>query len=143
MKNLILKVVKEFHLLIMFSRHHRRVVLLSIQDEAWRFGRYSKNVLRRLNINPRRVTFSYRSSLAVIGWTGRRRPSWIRHMSRPQRRGPSYASARIPLYGGTHIILKKKKIKSVELAVVYTFRKEKEEECPISKLTNCKNKSYT
>ena len=74
-------------------------MLLAIQDEAFRYGRYYKNVLRRLNINPRRVKFGYRSSLAVIGRIGRRR-RWIRFMSRRQKRGPSYASARIRLYGG-------------------------------------------
>ena len=73
-------------------------MLLAIQDEAYRFGKYYKNALRRLNVNPRRVTFSYRSSLAVIGCVGRK-PSWVRYMSRPKRRGPSYASARIPVRG--------------------------------------------
>ena len=80
--------------------HYRRTVCLAIQDEAWRFGRYYKYVLRRLHINTRRVRLSYRSSLAVIGYVGRRRPRWVRSMSRPQRRGPSYVSARIPVYGG-------------------------------------------
>ena len=78
-------------------------MLLGIQDEAYRFGRYYKRVFRRLHINPRRIRLSYRSSLAAIGYVGRRRPYWIRYMSRPQRRGPSYASARIPLGRGEGI----------------------------------------
>ena len=83
----------------MSLRNHRRIFLLAIQDEAQRFGRYYKYVFKRLHINPRRIRLSYRSSLAVIGYVGRRRPNWIRHMSRKQTRGPSYASARIPIYG--------------------------------------------
>ena len=78
-------------------------MLLAIQDEAYRYGRYYKNVLRKLNINPRRVKFGYRSSLAVIGRIGRR-PRWIRFMSRRQKRGPSYASARVRLYGGEELL---------------------------------------
>ena len=77
-------------------------MLLGIQDEAYRFGRYYKYALRRLNINPRSIRLSFRSSLAVIGYVGRK-PYWIRYMSRPQRRGPSYASARIPLGRGEGI----------------------------------------
>lgn len=73
-------------------------MLVAIQDEAYRFGRYYKYALRRININPRRVTLSYRSSLAVVGYVGRR-PYWVRYMSRPQRRGPSYANVRIPVRG--------------------------------------------
>ena len=77
-------------------------MLLGIQDEAYRFGKYYKYVLRRLNINPRSIRLSYRSSLAVIGYVGRK-PYWIRYMSRPQKRGPSYATARIPLGRGEGI----------------------------------------
>ena len=75
-------------------------MLLGIQDEAYRFGRYYKYVLRKLHIDLRRIRLSYRSSLALIGYVGRRRPYWVKQMSRPQRRGPSYASARIPLGRG-------------------------------------------
>ena len=71
-------------------------MLLAIQDEAWRFGRYYKNVFRRININPNRVRFGFRSSFAAAGFVGRR-PRWIRYMSRPQRRGPSYIRIRIRL----------------------------------------------
>ena len=71
-------------------------MLLAIQDEAWRFGRYIKYVLRRININPSRIKFGFRSSFAAVGFVGRR-PRWIRYMSRPQRRGPSYVRTRIPL----------------------------------------------
>ena len=71
-------------------------MLLAIQDEAWRFGRYIKYVLRRININPSRIRFGFRSSFAAVGFVGRR-PRWIRYMSRPQRRGPSYVRTRIPL----------------------------------------------
>ena len=78
-------------------------MLLGIQDEAYRYGRYYKNALRRLNVKLRRIKLSYRSSLAVIGYVGRRKPYWIKYMSRPQKRGPSYASARIPLGRGEGI----------------------------------------
>ena len=78
-------------------------MLLGIQDEAYRFGRYYKYALRKLNINPRTIRLSYRSSLALIGYVGGRRPYWVKQMSRPQRRGPSYASARIPLGRGEEI----------------------------------------
>ena len=77
-------------------------MLLGIQDEAYRYGRYYKYVLKRLNIDLRRIRLSYRSSLAVIGYVGRK-PYWIRYMSRSQRRGPSYVSARIPLGRGEAI----------------------------------------
>ncbi|CAH3104487.1 unnamed protein product [Pocillopora meandrina] len=76
-----------------------RIVLIAIQDEAYRFGRYYKYVFGRLHINTRRIRLSYRSSLALIGYVGRRRPSWLRYMSRPQRRGPSYARIRIRTRG--------------------------------------------
>ena len=94
--------IEDFHsfLIVALIRHHRRIVLLGIQDEAARFGKYCKYVLRKLHTNPRRIRLGYRSSLALIGYVGRRRPYWIRYMSRPQRRGPSYASARIPLGRG-------------------------------------------
>ena len=102
-----LQSVKTLRLSFVFNgnifRHHRRIVLLAIQDEAYRYGRYYKYVLRRLNIDLRRIKLSYRSSLAVIGYVGRRKPYWIRYMSRPQKRGPSYASARIPLGRGEGI----------------------------------------
>ena len=78
-------------------------MLLGIQDEAYRFGRYYKYVLRRLHINPRTIRLGYRSSLALIGYVGGRRPYWVKQMSRRQRRGPSYASARIPLGRGEDI----------------------------------------
>ena len=79
---------------------YRRIVLIAIQDEAYRFGRYYKYVFRRLGIsNTRRIRLSYRSSLALIGYVGRRRPYWLRYMSRPQRRGPSYARIRIRTRG--------------------------------------------
>ena len=90
-------------LLVTVFRHHRRIVLLGIQDEAYRFGRYYKYVLRRLHINPRTIRLGYRSSLALIGYVGRRRPYWVKQVSRRQRRGPSYASARIPLGRGEEI----------------------------------------
>ena len=78
---------------------YRRIVLIAIQDEAYRFGRYYKYVFRRLGIsNTRRIRLSFRSSLALIGYVGRR-PSWLRYMSRPQRRGPSYARIRIRTRG--------------------------------------------
>ena len=80
-------------------------MLIGIQDEAYRFGRYYKYVLRKLHIDLRRIRLSYRSSLALIGYVGRRKPYWIRYMSRPQRRGPSYASARIPLGRGEEITI--------------------------------------
>ena len=86
--------------MVTFFRHHRRIVVVAIQDEAQRFGRYYKYVFKRLHINPRRIRLSFRSSLAVIGYVGRRKPYWVRYTSRPQRRGPSYASARIPLGRG-------------------------------------------
>ena len=89
--------------MVTFFRHHRRIVVVAIQDEAQRFGRYYKYVFRRLHINPRRIRLSYRGSLAVIGYVGRRKPYWVRYRSRPQRRGPSYASARIPLRRGEGI----------------------------------------
>ena len=88
--------------MLTFSGNCRRIVVLAIQDEAYRFGRYYKYVLKRVNINPRRIKLGYRSSLAAIGYVGRK-PYWIRYMSRPQRRGPSYASARIPLGRGEGI----------------------------------------
>ena len=78
---------------------YRRIVLIAIQDEAYRFGRYYKYVFGRLHINTRRIRLSYRSSLALIGYVGRRRPFWLRYMSRPQRRGPSYARIRITTRG--------------------------------------------
>ena len=78
----------------------RRIVCLAIQDEAWRFGRFYKNVLRRIHLHIRR--FSYRSSFAGCGYVGRR-PYWIRSMSRHQRRGPSYVNIRIPLSGGKFV----------------------------------------
>ena len=37
------------------SHHHRRIVLLGIQDEAYRYGRYYKYVFKRLHINLRRL----------------------------------------------------------------------------------------
>ena len=77
-------------------------MLLAIQDEAYRFGRYYKYVLKRLNINPRSIRLGFRSSLAAIGYVGRK-PYWVKQMSRPQRRGPSYVSARIPLGRGEEI----------------------------------------
>lgn len=80
----------------------RRIVCLAIQDEAWRFGRYYKYILRRLHLKIHR--FSYRSSFAGCGYVGRR-PYWIRSMSRHQRRGPSYVNIRIPLSGGKFIAL--------------------------------------
>ena len=79
--------------------HYRRIVLIAIQDEAYRFGRYYKYVFRRLGIsNTRRIRLSFRSSLALIGYVGRR-PSWLRYMSRTQGRGPSYARIRITTRG--------------------------------------------
>ncbi|PFX31519.1 hypothetical protein AWC38_SpisGene3581 [Stylophora pistillata] len=83
-----------------YSIRRRTIVLLAIQDEAYRFGKYYKYVLRRLNIDPRRIILSYRSSLALIGFVGRRRPYWLKYMSRPQKRGPSYAVSHIPLRQG-------------------------------------------
>ena len=77
---------------------YRRIVLIAIQDEAYRFGRYYKYVFGRLHINTRRIRLSFRSSLALIGYVGRR-PSWLRYMSRTQRRGPSYARIRITTRG--------------------------------------------
>ena len=88
--------------MLTFYRNYRRIVLLAIQDEAYRFGRYYKYVLRRLNVDLRRIKLGFRSSLAVIGYVGRK-PYWIRYMSRKQRRGPSYASANIPLGRGEEI----------------------------------------
>ena len=73
-------------------------MVVGIQDEAYKYGRYYKNVLWRININPRKVRLSFRSSLACIGYVGRK-PYWLKLMSRRQRKGPSYASARIPLKG--------------------------------------------
>jgi len=94
-----------FHSFVMvtFFRHHRRIVVVAIQDEAQRFGRYYKYVFRKLHINPRRIRLSFRSSLALVGYVGPRRPYWVKQMSRPQRRGPSYVSARIPLGRGEEI----------------------------------------
>ena len=99
-------------------------MLLGIQDEAYRFGRYYKYVFRKLHINPRRITLSYRSSCAVIGYVGRRRPYWIRYMSRSPRRGPSYATARIPIYGGEYMNYRSMKRKfKFQFFVLYTILK--------------------
>ena len=89
--------------MITFFPHHRRIVVVGIQDEAQRFGRYYKYVFRRLHINPGRIRLSFRSSLALIGYVGPGRPYWVKQMSRPQRRGPSYVNARIPLGRGEEI----------------------------------------
>ena len=86
--------------MLTFSGHYRHIVLLAIQDEAYRFGRYYKYALRRLNIDTRRIKLGYRSSLAAIGYVGRKKPYWIRYMSRKQKRGPSYARVNIPLGRG-------------------------------------------
>ncbi|CAH3104485.1 unnamed protein product, partial [Pocillopora meandrina] len=76
------------------------IVLVAIQDEAYRYGRYYKYVFRRLKIHPRRIRLGYRSSLALIGYVGGHRPSWLRYMSRRQKRGPSSVVSRIPLGRG-------------------------------------------
>ena len=91
-----------FFLMLTLSGNCRYIVLLAIQDEAYRFGKYYKYVLKRLNIDPRKIRLGYRSSLAAIGYVGRK-PYWIKYMSRKQKRGPSYASARIPLGRGEAI----------------------------------------
>lgn len=88
--------------MLTFSGNCRYIVLLAIQDEAYRFGRYYKYVLKRLNINPRSIRLGFRSSLAAIGYVGGK-PYWVKQMSRLQRRGPSYVSARIPLGRGEGI----------------------------------------
>ena len=90
--------------MLTFSGNCRYIVLLAIQDEAYRFGRYYKYVLKRLNINPRSIRLGFRSSLAAIGYVGRK-PYWVKQMSRLQRRGPSYVSARIPLGRGEEITI--------------------------------------
>ena len=59
--------------MLTFPGNYRHIVLLAIQDEAYRFGRYYKYALRRLNINPRRIRLGYRSSLAAIGYVGRKK----------------------------------------------------------------------
>ena len=99
-------------------------MLLGIQDEAYRYGRYYKYVFRKLHINPRRIRLSYRSSLAAIGYVGRRRPYWIRYMSRSPRRGPSYVTARIPIYGGEYMNYTSMKRKFIfKCSVLYTVLK--------------------
>ena len=75
-------------------------MLVAVQDEAYRYGRYYKYVFKRLQVLPRRIKLSYRGSLAVIGYVGRVRQRWLRYRSRPQRRGPSSVVSRIPLRRG-------------------------------------------
>ena len=82
------------------GQYFSTIVLVAIQDEAYRYGRYYKYVLRRLKIHPRRIRLGYRSSLALIGYVGGHRPSWLRYMSRRQKRGPSSVVSRIPLGRG-------------------------------------------
>lgn len=76
--------------------NHRSIVVVAVQDEAFRFGRRYLNVLRSIGARGgRNFRFGFRGSYALIGYKGRRK-YWIRETSRPRRRGPSYLTVRIP-----------------------------------------------
>lgn len=86
---------------------HRSIVVVAVQDEAFRFGRRYLNVLRSIGARGgRNFRFGFRGSYALIGYKGRRK-YWIRERSRPRRRGPSYLRVRIPTGICTFIVSSK------------------------------------
>ena len=67
----------------------RKVILIAVQDEgASRMTSSLESAIVRVG-GTKPVRPAYRGSYALVGYAGPERPSWIKQVMKPRRRGPS------------------------------------------------------
>ena len=72
----------------------RKIVLVATQDEAYHNGGPVLGALPRIGMKLP-ITFGYRGSLALIGYAGSYKPSWITQAHALRGLGPSTVTASI------------------------------------------------
>ncbi|XP_001630349.2 uncharacterized protein LOC5509862 [Nematostella vectensis] len=91
--------LKAYHYLRSVKGH--KIVLVAIADEAWNQGSHfpiDRELIRLGAKGP--IIRQLRSSLALIGYAGRKRPRWMRFGQNPPSKGPTTVNSKIPIIPG-------------------------------------------